>query len=60
MVVKVEGLRGMTANGNGISLWSDENILELESADGSIILCVYLKQLVYFKRVYFTICELYL
>ena len=33
-----ERARGMTANGCGVSFWTDENILKLDSGDDSTTL----------------------
>ena len=30
----------MTATGNGVSFWGDENVLELDTGDGCMILCL--------------------
>ena len=34
------GLWGMIANGGGVSIWGEENILELESGDDCTTICI--------------------
>lgn len=55
-----QGKRGITTNESGVTFWSDEDDLEL----GSFDVCKprrYNKthQIVHFKMVNFTVCELY-
>lgn len=46
--------------GIGVSLWDDENVLEINSGYGCTALRIYESPLTtHFKRVNFMVCELY-
>ena len=54
----MSGARRMIANGYGVSLWSDDNVLKLDYGDSCITF--WTQWTVNFKSVDFMVCEWYL